>query len=539
MTETNTEETPRWGMVIDLNRCVGCQTCTIACKHANDTLPGVQWRRVLDVETGEYPNVERVFMVTGCQHCAEPPCVPVCPTGATKQRLDGLVTMDYEMCIGCASCAVACPYQARTIAHDQDWYYGEETVQEKKVEHSDRLGVAQKCTFCIERIDDAKELGLKPGIDMDVTPACSASCIAQAIQFGDFNDPTSNVSELAADGSIFQMHEELGTDPQIKYRYETPRVPGRSEIDADNSEEMMSDPANPLVGQRQTFWDMRAAMNFIMGGFGAGLVIIATLLHFVAGLPADRLLQNYMVAGAIIAVGLFFVWLKIGRKLRAPFVILRPQTSWMSREVYAVALVFIFGFIDYLSPSPVLHALTALAALLFLYCQTKILHMSKGIPTWRVAMMPWMLLMSGLYEGVGVAALYVAVVPVAMPTTYTLPLLGMLLALANLVLWRNYISGAKRRGIGALSRADLRRATPSIMLIAHLVPFLLFGIFMFWPLGPAWLLGVGGALVLAGGALWKSVVITRACHQQGFALGKWPQRGSGEFAAPSGTVASS
>ena len=78
--------TPRWGMTIDINRCVGCQTCTIACKHWNDTLPDIQWRRVIDVEQGEYPNVQRQFLVTGCQHCAEPPCVPVCPTGATRQR---------------------------------------------------------------------------------------------------------------------------------------------------------------------------------------------------------------------------------------------------------------------------------------------------------------------------------------------------------------------------------------------------------------------------------------------------------------------
>ena len=111
------DHTPRWGMTIDVNRCVGCQTCTIACKHWNGTMPGVQWRRVLDIEEGEFPNVERVFLVTGCQHCAEPPCVPVCPTGATRQREDGLVTMDYDTCIGCGYCAVACPYQARTIAH--------------------------------------------------------------------------------------------------------------------------------------------------------------------------------------------------------------------------------------------------------------------------------------------------------------------------------------------------------------------------------------------------------------------------------------
>ena len=101
MSDTATADTPpRWGMVIDVNRCVGCQSCTIACKHTNDTPPGVQWRRVLDVEQGEFPDVERVFLVVGCQHCAEPSCVPVCPTGATRQRDDGLVTMDYDLCIG-------------------------------------------------------------------------------------------------------------------------------------------------------------------------------------------------------------------------------------------------------------------------------------------------------------------------------------------------------------------------------------------------------------------------------------------------------
>ena len=140
-------DAPRWGMVVDVNRCVGCQTCTVACKHANDTVPGVQWRRVLDVETGSFPDVERIFLVVGCQHCAEPPCVPVCPTGATQQRGDGIVTMDYDLCIGCASCAVACPYQARTIVHDKSFYYGEETIQENIVSHDERLGVAQKLSL--------------------------------------------------------------------------------------------------------------------------------------------------------------------------------------------------------------------------------------------------------------------------------------------------------------------------------------------------------------------------------------------------------
>ena len=104
----------RWTMIADLRRCVGCQTCTASCKHTNDTPPMIQWRKVLDIESGEYPDVQRTFMPVGCMHCADPPCMEVCPSTATKQRPDGIVTIDYDICIGCSYCMVACPYQARS-----------------------------------------------------------------------------------------------------------------------------------------------------------------------------------------------------------------------------------------------------------------------------------------------------------------------------------------------------------------------------------------------------------------------------------------
>ena len=299
----------RWGMTIDVNRCVGCQTCTVACKHANDTVPGVQWRKVLDVEVGEYPDVERLFLVTGCQHCAEPSCVPVCPTGATKQRDDGLITMDYDLCIGCASCAVACPYQARTIVHDKPTYFGVTTPQETKVAHDERIGVAQKCTFCIDRVDEGLEAGLNPGEDPLATPACASSCISQAIKFGDFNDPTSHVSELVATRDYFQMHEELGNDPQIKYLIETPAVPARNSDPMDLSDETLLDTEHALVGKRQTFWDMRAAMNFIMGGIGSGSAVIAYLLWVSGNVDTQFLATVNIVSSIILSVNQVFLFL--------------------------------------------------------------------------------------------------------------------------------------------------------------------------------------------------------------------------------------
>jgi phenylacetyl-CoA:acceptor oxidoreductase subunit 1 len=522
----------RWGMTIDVNRCVGCQTCTVACKHANDTVPGVQWRKVLDVEVGRYPDVERLFLVTGCQHCAEPSCVPVCPTGATKQRADGLVTMDYDLCIGCASCAVACPYQARTIVHDKPTYFGITTPQETHVAHDERVGVAQKCTFCIDRVDDGLEAGLRPGDDPLATPACASSCISSAIKFGDFNDPESQVSKLVANRDYFQMHEELGNDPQIKYLIETPAVPARLTDESDLDEEAMSDLENPLVGKRQTFWDMRAAMNFIMGGLGSGTVVMAYMLSLFITFE-DRVLININISAALImAIGLFFVWLKIGRKLRAAFAILRPQTSWMSREIYAVGLLFASVAADYFQPSPYYHGMAALGAAAFLYCQGRILHSGKGIPSWRVPEMPLMLIATGLLEGTALLAMIFSNWSAQLPDESLIPPLAIILILINAYLWRRYIGKAKSAGIGPLDRRIFANASPKIHLIGHILPLILFSALLFIADAPVWIAQVAGFLAIMGGISWKAILITRACHMQGFALGKMPQRGSGKFAAP-------
>jgi phenylacetyl-CoA:acceptor oxidoreductase subunit 1 len=207
----------RWAMVADLRRCVGCQTCTAACKSANATSPGVQWRRVLDIESGQFPDVSRTFLPVACMHCANPPCMHVCPTTATKQREDGLVTIDYDICIGCSNCIMACPYDARSIEHTPRYAYGEPMQSETARFDPERLSVATKCTFCKDRIDLAAVTGQTPGVDPEVTPACVNSCISGAMHFGDVNDPHSNISTLLADTQHFRMHEELGTDPSVYY----------------------------------------------------------------------------------------------------------------------------------------------------------------------------------------------------------------------------------------------------------------------------------------------------------------------------------
>ena len=208
----------RYVMVADLRRCVGCQTCTAACKLANGTPPGVQWRRVLDMEVGEYPNVQRVFLPTGCQHCANPPCLDVCPSGATQQRNDGIVNIDYDVCIGCANCAVACPYGARYVVDEQQYAYGDAPTDDEVVNFNpDYVGVASKCNFCVDVIDEGVAKGLTPGEDPEATPRCVNSCISGAMSFGDIDDPESTVSKLLGETQHYRLKTNEGTCPGFYY----------------------------------------------------------------------------------------------------------------------------------------------------------------------------------------------------------------------------------------------------------------------------------------------------------------------------------
>ncbi|MBI1725635.1 MAG: 4Fe-4S dicluster domain-containing protein [Candidatus Rokubacteria bacterium] len=207
----------RWGMVIDTRRCVGCQTCTIACKQEQGLPSGTAWRFVADCEVGEYPDVRRVFLPMQCMHCAEPPCVPVCPTGASRRRADGIVWIEYNACVGCGYCAVACPYHARHRVHEAPGYFSALTPSEVATAWPERHDVMTKCTFCKERVDDGLAQGLTPGVDPAATPMCSVSCIANAIIFGDLDDPASPVSKALGDGKAQPLMPECGTQPNVFY----------------------------------------------------------------------------------------------------------------------------------------------------------------------------------------------------------------------------------------------------------------------------------------------------------------------------------
>ena len=196
---------------IDLHRCIGCNTCALTCKMQNNVPDGMLWNRVLtegcerfDSAEGTYPNLSRTYLPLACQHCENPACERVCPTGATYKDDKGRVEIDYDKCIGCRMCMAACPYNARTFNWNDPVRatgagYGDARVPERT------RGVMEKCTLCKERTDEGDE------------PMCVRCCPADARIFGDLDDPDSAVSRLRRDQGAEVLLEDKGTRPQVFY----------------------------------------------------------------------------------------------------------------------------------------------------------------------------------------------------------------------------------------------------------------------------------------------------------------------------------
>ena len=204
-----------WAMAIDLGLCTGCNYCTYACKASNDTADGITWNAVFHDKT---TFSQEVYIPRPCMHCENAPCVEVCPVGATYHRPDGLVAMDYNRCIGCRYCQVACPYGARYFNWSENNQPNPMVPEWGSPEVARRpRGVVEKCTFCAQRIDAALERGLRPGTDIAASPACVNICPVGARTFGDLNDPRSKISVLLASRESIVLRSELGTKPRVHY----------------------------------------------------------------------------------------------------------------------------------------------------------------------------------------------------------------------------------------------------------------------------------------------------------------------------------
>ena len=222
-----------WGMVIDLDRCTGCQTCSIACKTENDVphgSPGENqrrtapfWHKVIAGSSGRYPAPGVDLLPIPCMHCDNAPCGTVCPTKATYRRADGIVMQDYRKCIGCKYCMIACPYGVRSYNYkepkEKEYFRPDPPPDRASVgawPFPSRVeGVVEKCTFCFHRVD--RGLRENRTVGEEVVPACAEACPAHAIFFGDLDDASSRVSRLIASRQWFVLREEQGTRPKTYY----------------------------------------------------------------------------------------------------------------------------------------------------------------------------------------------------------------------------------------------------------------------------------------------------------------------------------
>lgn len=229
---------PRYGMVIDLNRCIGCRSCAVICKMHNSLPPGTWWQRVETVgakehmiPAGDYPDISEIFLPIPCQHCENAPCVKVCPVGATWRRDDGLILVDYERCIGCRYCMTACPYGVRQFnwqdsddsfregfkaaGFSEDWFKDKGYRYGYPLDHRTKgrlvftqrrpRGVVEKCTFCVQYVDQG------------ILPACVRGCPGNARTFGDLDNPASEISKILRSRAVFRLAADLGTEPKVFY----------------------------------------------------------------------------------------------------------------------------------------------------------------------------------------------------------------------------------------------------------------------------------------------------------------------------------
>ena len=220
----------RWGMVIDTDRCTGCGACAVAC-HAENNIQTVgeeeagkgramHWLRIERHYEGVFPDVKVRFTPVLCQHCAAAPCEPVCPVYATYRTPEGLNAMVYSRCIGTRYCANNCPYTVRFFNwHGPEW--PEPLARQLNPDVSVRpAGVMEKCTFCVQRIQDGQSHAKDESRDVrdgEIRTACEQSCPAQAIVFGDLEDSASRVARLARSARASHLLEDLGTDPSVIY----------------------------------------------------------------------------------------------------------------------------------------------------------------------------------------------------------------------------------------------------------------------------------------------------------------------------------
>ena len=401
-----------YGFLIDNRKCIGCHACTTACKSENEVPLGVNRTWVKYVEKGEFPDTRRYFQVTRCNHCADPPCVPICPTKAMFQREDGIVEFDSNICIGCKACMQACPYDAIYIDPDS--------------------GTAAKCHFCAHRTD----VGLEP--------ACVVVCPVHAIIAGDMDDRNSEISRLLATHEVSVRKPEQNTRPKLfyieaeqsaivpmaaaqDYGQLWAQLPGQGNGNGNGQGDwrgpiqiapgrMAGALLRSAAAPRETYnvphrvpWHWQVPAYLVTKSLGAGAFLVAAAGVALGLLPPDPLFTTGAALMALLFTAIttgLLVW-DLDRPERFWTILIRPQwRSWLALGAFVlIAFSLVCGafLAGHLLGLPKLAALLlwpgVVLAILSAVYTAFLFAQAEGRDLWQSSLLPWHLFVQAVMAG--------------------------------------------------------------------------------------------------------------------------------------------
>src|SRR5581483_10903247 len=393
----------RYGFIIDNRKCIGCHACTVACKTENHVPLSVNRTWVKYVEKGTFPDTRRVFQVTRCNHCENPPCVTICPVTAMYQRKDGIVDFSSELCIGCKACMQACPYDSIYIDPDD--------------------GTAAKCHYCAHRT----EVGLEP--------SCVVVCPEHAIIAGDLDEANGEIAQLLAREPVRVRRPEQGTKPKLYYidSDETAIAPTAARHEAfymwsQRNEEVhgggaIYPPDSPLLHHNALAaydvsharpWGWQVPAYCWTKSIGSGALAIPAIAMALGKLSGDRMRDLALAGIALLFTALttiLLVW-DLEHKERFLRVVFRPQSkSWLARGAFILiaysGLCTLYGTGTLLGYSPLtsLLWLSVIAGFLAAVYTAFLFGQCEGRDLWQTPLLPVHLLVQAFLGGAAVLAL--------------------------------------------------------------------------------------------------------------------------------------